>query len=42
MKGRMRRFKGKANWSDELRRFVQRRLTQLEAGEGLEVVAVRV
>jgi len=39
VKERMRRFKGRVNWSDELRRFVEWRLRQLEAEEGLEAVA---
>ena len=38
VKERMDRFRDKVNWSEELRRFVEERLRELEAEENLRSV----
>ncbi|MCD6357187.1 MAG: CopG family transcriptional regulator [Thermoproteales archaeon] len=38
VKEKMRRYRGIINWSEELRRFVEERLRELEAREALESV----
>ena len=36
---RMKKFRGKVNWSAEIRRFIQQRLEELEREERLESLA---
>jgi len=38
VKEKMRRYRGVVNWSEELRRFVEERIRELEAREVLESV----
>ena len=38
VKEKMRRYRGVVNWSEELRRFVEERIRELEAREELESV----
>jgi len=38
VKEKMRRYRGIVNWSEELRRFVEEKLRELEAREALESV----
>ena len=38
VKEKMRKYRALVNWSEELRRFVEEKLRELEAGEALEEV----
>ena len=38
IKEKMMRYKGVVNWSEELRRFVEEKLRELEARENFEVI----
>jgi len=42
VKERMERFKDRVNWGEELRRFVEDRLREVEAEENLERVVSRL